>query len=138
MARRINPERVMRNAHPFDVWKALRRLKVLDKLAGNEEKFYRPQDIAAKMYENWHDLELRHVLLALDCKLSYPIRFLKAHRWIIEEVEHHPSYYTPRQLDAYKIQESTILVFEGETSADVDSRVRQVMDEDWGFWINRR
>jgi hypothetical protein len=136
MARRINPEKAMRNAHPFDVWKTLMRLKVMGKLAGKEDEFHRSADIAAKMYDNWSELELRTKLLVLDCKIGYPLRFLKSHHYIEEQVENHPTYYQPKLLDAYRA--NSFCSNPGFEPGWNDAIVRGIMDDKWGFWIGRR
>lgn len=142
MAVKVYPERRMRDEHPFKIWQALQRLRVMDKLAGVEDRYYSPSDICNVLYSNWQDLDIRQTLCVLEAKINYAIRFLKIEHYIEERMERSSSnsdgwFRYDRPMDEYRIlysMDSTVREVLGDRSQDM---LRDLMDDSWGVWIGR-
>lgn len=141
MAVKVYPERRMRDEHPWNVWKALQRLRVMDKLAGVEDRYYSPSDICNILYSNWPSLDVRQSIWVIEAKINFTIRFLRTEHYIEELVERPssrcPEFSPMRHMDSWRICYNMSRETKDALGDDVDVIQRQVMDDRWGVWIGR-
>ena len=142
MAKIVHPERRMRDEHPWTIYQAIRRLQILEKLTGREDVYIRPQDIAAHLYSNWHDLSVRHSIIVLEAKIEFTLRFLKANHYIKERMERpgsrDPDWSPMKNMDEYQVLYLLSPEIRGVLGPDPNAVCRGVMDEKWGMWIGRK
>jgi len=103
MARIVHPSRRMQRAHPYDVWKVLSTLRILDRLSGrpDDKIFYDRHDIARYMFSNWDALDDLERERVIRLKLIAPLMCLRINHRIEEEQvqvddRYHPGYHKIR------------------------------------------
>lgn len=144
--KRIDLSKRQRRVHPFKIWKALFRLKTMDKLAGNgDDLFYDAFSIGAVIFGNWDDYSKRDQEYVVTCQLSLALSFLRVHAYVKTKSDNTDFRILDNLITNWK-RKVTIsyqalpfaLSREHIGSCLSEQLEYYIMDDSWGKWIGRR
>lgn len=143
----VDPNKRMLRTHPFYIWRALHRFRVMDRLRGEEGAYHSPEEIAGVLFSNWADLEPFQRRKVVTAKIDFPLLFLK-HKliWVEEEttqVENPDRWdreYRPlvdKGINHFRAKPGPFLNWDCELFEPMETSWN-CLDEEWGYWTGRR
>jgi len=144
--RKVDPDRRLQRQHPYDVWRALFAMRLRDRMLGQEEAFYSPEQIAAVLYVNFDDLRPTDRTRVIYFKLHLPLAYLR--RSLYAEIDQESRYSRMRSMDlgyplgipnseTFRARDSVFKIKGFPLSTMLDF-TRSSMDKEWGYYIGRR
>lgn len=146
--KRIDLSKRQRRIHPHKVWKAILRLKTMDKLGGlGDQLFYSPHKIASVLFENWDDFSQRDQNWVVSSQVMLPLLFLKVEGWVQSDKIRVSSFGKPKgtmiqegykDINEFKATPSPFRGIEGIDDPMAEQMEFNSIDRQWAFWIGRR
>jgi hypothetical protein len=81
----VDPTRNLRSLHPFEIWLELHRHKVYVKLSDGVDSYLTTEELCARMFSNWEDLDLVQRSDVATAKMTQPLNLMTRLRTIARD-----------------------------------------------------
>jgi hypothetical protein len=145
--RKIDPYKRMQNIHPFYIWQVLMRLRTMDKLMGEEDKWHTREEVCRFLFANFDEFPQVDRDLIVLCKVDWPLRYLRSTYWVEQRIErksnpefkHRPftDPFIEERFEEYRGKPHAFGDMPGLSQEMRYQFTADSMDKDWGCWIGR-